>query len=181
MRIEPNENQANDAEFVASLTDVQPSLFLFVRSLMPGESTATDVAQQTNSKIWEKRREFEPGTNFKAWAFSIARYEVLNFRKQQVRDRRLFFSDELENTITEELSQENDASLNHDALKHCLSKLKTSDQDLIMHRYASKGTLAEFATQVGQSTGGLRVKLHRLRNTLLECIHRTVANHGAAG
>ncbi|MCB9875929.1 MAG: RNA polymerase subunit sigma-24, partial [Planctomycetaceae bacterium] len=85
-----------DSRFVNELTTNQLSLSLYVRSLLPGDSAAHDVAQQANAKIWEKRGEFELGTNFKAWAFSIARYEVLNYRKRQSRDARLVFSDDLE-------------------------------------------------------------------------------------
>ena len=48
--------------------------------------------------------DFTLGTNFKAWAFSVARYEVLNYRKQQARDARLVFSEELEETFAEELA-----------------------------------------------------------------------------
>ena len=53
------------------------------------------MVQQTNAKLWEKRTEFELGTNFQAWSSAIARYEVLNYRKKQARDARLTFSDEL--------------------------------------------------------------------------------------
>lgn len=81
-----------DAQFVTELTTNQLQLSLYVRSLLPGDSAAHDVAQQANAKIWEMRAEFELGTNFKAWAFSIARYEVLNYRKKQARDARLVFS-----------------------------------------------------------------------------------------
>ena len=77
-----------DSQFVALLTSVQLPLSIYVRSLMPGVSMAKDVAQQASMKIWENRNDYQPGTNFKAWAFSIARYEVLNFRKRSARDAR---------------------------------------------------------------------------------------------
>ncbi|MEM6278217.1 MAG: sigma factor, partial [Verrucomicrobiota bacterium] len=91
------ENQED--EFVALLTSHQSAVRFYVASLLPGEARAADVAQQANITIWNKRADFEPGTNFKAWAFSIARYEVLNFRKKEARDARLQFSDELEEII----------------------------------------------------------------------------------
>ncbi|PWG73383.1 RNA polymerase subunit sigma-24, partial [Enterococcus hirae] len=69
-----------DEAIVALLTEHQSALRLYVASLLPGESSTPDVAQQANATIWKKRDDFEIGTNFKAWAFSIARYEVLNFR-----------------------------------------------------------------------------------------------------
>ena len=85
-----------DSDFVALLTEHQTALRLYVASLLPGDPSAADVSQLANSTIWKKRSDFELGTNFKAWIFSIARYEVLNYRKQQARDARLIFSDEVE-------------------------------------------------------------------------------------
>ena len=114
----------NDSEreshFVAWLTEHQLALRLYVQSLLPGESAAKDVAQQANATLWQKRNDFTIGTNFKAWAFSVARYEVLNFRKRQARDSRLVFSEELEETFAEELVGHSDElERRHAALRQC--------------------------------------------------------------
>ncbi len=169
------ESKPNDFEtaFVAQLTEHQLALQMYVRSLLPGDLSASDVAQQANTKIWEKRTDFELGTNFKAWAFSIARYEVLNYRKSQARDAKLVFSSELEQIIESELAESDfDLQERHDALRECMENLKSQDRQLLLHRYASRGTLADFAARVGRSLGGLKVTLHRLRSNLLTCMQR---------
>ena len=97
-----------DAEFVALLTSHQQALRLYVASLLPGSPEAADVAQQANLIIWDKRAEFELGTNFKAWIFAIARYKVLDYRKKQVRDSRLVFSAEMEEICATELPKVSD-------------------------------------------------------------------------
>ena len=151
------EQSYRDSEFVRELTANQLPLLLYVRSLLPGDSAAHDVAQQANAKIWEKRDEFELGTNFKAWVFSIARYEVLNYRKRQSRDARLVFSDDLEQTIATELAGvPDDMQERHEALKACLEKLRPAQRDLLLHRYAKPSTLADYATIVGRSVGSLK-------------------------
>lgn len=160
-----------DSRFVTLLTANQLPLLLYVRSLLPGEPASRDVAQQANTKIWEKRADFELGTNFKAWAFSIARFEVLNYRKKQARDAKLVFSDELESTIASELARASDDMQDrHEALQGCLQKLAPQQRELILHRYSSVGTLADYAASVGRSAAGLKVTLHRLRSTLLDCV-----------
>lgn len=165
-----------EGQIVAELTAIQLPLRLYVQSLLPGEPAARDVAQHANATIWEKRESFTPGTNFKAWAFAIARFEVLNYRKQQARDARLVFSEELEETFAGELAaRPDDAERRHAALKKCLEKLRPVDRELLMHRYAATGTLDEFARCVGRSVGGLKVTLHRLRSALLACIERHLA------
>lgn len=163
----------HERQIVAQLTEVQLPLRLYVQSLLPGDPAARDVAQHANATIWEKRESFTLGTNFKAWAFAIARYEVLNYRKQQARDARLVFSEELEETFAEELAaQHDDLERRHEALKKCLEKLRAKDRELLLFRYAKSGTLDEFASEAGRSAAGLRVTLHRLRHALLDCMQR---------
>ncbi|MEM1440747.1 MAG: sigma-70 family RNA polymerase sigma factor [Verrucomicrobiota bacterium] len=158
-------------EFVALLTSHQSAVRFYVASLLPGDARAADVAQQANITIWNKRADFEPGTNFKAWAFSIARYEVLNFRKKEARDARLQFSDELEEIMAEELvSQSGDLEARQAALRHCLGKLRSADRKLIQHRYFEDTSLKDYASSVGRSVGGLKVTLHRLRSGLAQCV-----------
>ena len=168
----------NDAEhesaFVAQLTDIQMPLRLYVQSLMPGDASVHDVMQQANATLWKKREDFTLGTNFKAWAFSVARYEVLNYRKKQARDSRLVFGEELEQIFADDLAErDDDTEQRHEALKSCLEKLRPQDRELLLHRYtATAGTLGDFAERVGRSVGGLKVTLHRLRNVLLGCIEK---------
>lgn len=165
------ESSPADDQFVALLTETQSPLRLYVRSLLPGDPAVADVTQQANATIWRKRADFELGTNFKAWAFAIARFEVLNYRKKQAHDARLVFSEELEETFADEIAQRGSDDEQHQAaLQVCLQKLRQTDRDLLMHRYASEGTLKEFAERSGRSVNGLKVTLHRLRNRLLECI-----------
>jgi RNA polymerase sigma-70 factor (ECF subfamily) len=166
-------DSGREGKFVAELTEIQLPLRLYVQSLMPGDPAAHDVAQHANATIWKKREDFEPGTNFKAWAFAIARFEVLNYRKQQARDARPVFSEELELTFAGELAtQHDDVEQRHEALQTCLWKLRPKDRELLMHRYARSGPLGEYADRSGRSVVGLKVTLRRLRYALLECMQR---------
>tara|TARA_R110002096_G_scaffold67332_13_gene163441 strand:+ start:4035 stop:4577 length:543 start_codon:yes stop_codon:yes gene_type:complete len=169
-----NPETDQDSEFVALLTEHQAALRLYVVSLLPGDTAAADVAQQANSTIWRKRADFELGTNFKAWIFSIARFEVLNFRKRQAKDaRRLVFSEELEDMIAEELpAQADDLAERQLALRGCLEGLKSGERELILTRYFKDTPLQEYANEIGRSVGGLKVTLHRLRNRLQTCIEQ---------
>ncbi len=161
----------DDSAFVALLTEHQAALRLYVTSLLPGEAAASDVAQQANVTIWRKREDFTRGTNFKAWVFSIARYEVLNFRKRQAGESSLVFSDDLQDLIAEELpAQEDDLHDRCRRLRHCLSRLHPADRKLIEHRYFQPGPLRDYAAEVGRSVNSLKVTLHRIRNRLQRCI-----------
>lgn len=166
----------NNAEgvLVAQMTEVQLALRLYVQSLLPGDPSSQDVVQQANATAWIKRADFVPGSNFKAWIFAIARFEVLNHRKQQARNSRLVFGEELEELLAEDLCQrEDDTARRHEALGSCLQKLRTKDRELLLHRYTrDAGSLQDYAAATGRSVGGLKVTLHRLRNALLGCIEK---------
>lgn len=166
-----------ETEYVAQLTEIQLSLRLYVQSLMPGDGAAHDVAQQANATLWRKRDDFAPGTNFKAWAFSVARFEVLNHRKQQARDARLVFGEEVELLLADDLTgRDDDTERRHEALRGCMEKLRQQDRELLLHRYSpDAGSLDDFAQRTGRSPGGLKVTLHRLRNALLNCIEKQLA------
>ena len=174
----PSQSDPNhDARIVELLTECQLPLMLYVRSLLPGDAGSQDVAQQTNVRIWEKRHEFTLGSNFRAWAFAIARFEVLNYRKLQARNARMTFSEELENTFAEEIqTQHDDLASRHEALQACLESMKPESREMLMQRYASSESLAEFAARVGRSLGGIKVSLHRLRSMLAECIERKLVS-----
>ena len=169
-----------DADLVALLTSHQSALRLYVQSLMPGDVAAADVTQQANTTIWKKREDFTPGTNFKAWIFAIARYEVLSHRKRLSRDqKRLVFGETLEDLIAEELPHHGrDLEAEHAALQACLSKLRAVDRELIHHRYQQRTPLKDYAAQVQRSAPGLRVTLYRIRNTLARCITKELAEEG---
>lgn len=171
-----SELEQDDEVLVGLLTEHQLPLRLYVQSLMPGDERAKDVAQQANATLWRKRRDFEIGTNFKAWAFAIARFEVLNFRKSQARDaRRLVFGADLDLIMTEELVERNPhLESRQNALRLCLKALKERDRILIEHRYIRQTPLKQISKEMDRSVGGLKVTLHRLRSRLQKCIQRRI-------
>jgi len=165
-----------DSDFVALLTSHQQPLKLYVTSLMAGAPEAADVTQQANTTIWKKRGDFVPGTNFKAWVFAVARFEVMAHRKRSVRDSRLVFSDELEECFADELPAFSDELDGRGlALRQCLESLKPAQRELIRHRYTLGTPLKQYAQEIGRSADGLKVTLHRLRSALATCIERKLA------
>ena len=162
------------SQFVALLTEHQSAIRAFIKSLIPNASDIADVLQNTNLVLWEKKAEFTIGTNFRAWAFTIARYRALEYRQKMIKDNLIVFSDEIldminlraksiDSTHTEET---------HIALDECLRKLSLKNQQLIRARYAGKTNITEFSKLDGRSSGSLRVTLNRLRTTLRDCIDK---------
>lgn len=71
-----------DAQFKSDLLDLIPFLRAFARSLCGNQETADDLAQETLVKAWQARNMFAPGTNLKAWLFTILRNQFYSDRRR---------------------------------------------------------------------------------------------------
>ena len=59
-----------------------PFLRAFARSLTGNQEGADDLAQETLVKAWQSRATFIPGTNLKAWLFTILRNQFYSDRRR---------------------------------------------------------------------------------------------------
>ncbi len=145
----------------------------FLRALLPIGTDPKDLQQEVNITLWNKRADFELGTNFKAWIFQVARYHVFAYFRSQKRDRRLLFDDDLVFRIAELAEESLDIDLLHarrEALRHCLAKLRDADRELLQVRYSNPETIEEFARRQQRNPGTVRALLRNIRKTLASCI-----------
>lgn len=162
-------------EFLRLFLANQAYLFSFIFTMLPDWSDAEDVLQETSIILWRNFGEFQPGTNFRAWACKTAYYQVLSFRKRR---KRMPFS--LSKESIEALSEESDelSDLLDDrfqALGKCVEKLKSRDKDLLRHFYGTSTPVKVLAEQFGRSVGTITKSLTRIRRALFECVERAVA------
>ena len=157
-------------EFVTHLTTSQNALYACILALMPDRAAARDILQETSITLWRKAEDFEPGTNFLAWAARIARYHVLNHRRKMSRER-LVFDDLLFEELAERQSARiADFDLPEDALRLCLEKLPADKRELVERRYAPGASVGAIATSLGRSIGAVSQTLYRIREVLLNCV-----------
>ncbi|WP_051945785.1 sigma-70 family RNA polymerase sigma factor [Verrucomicrobium sp. BvORR106] len=163
--------------FDEELAEHAMSIRLYVRSLMPGYEGADDIAQETLLKIWQKRADFTPGSNFKAWAFQIARYLVLNQRRRLANSKVTLLDDELLNRIDQHWREEPAPQMDEEmaALASCMSQLSPEDRQLLQARYFSRTPLKDHATALGIRLSTLRARLFRLRVALARDIEERLA------
>lgn len=170
-----NSNSDPSTSFVGLLTRHQGDIWAFILSLMPGHPDAKDVLQKTNVVLWQKRENFTPGTNFRAWALTCARFTVMDHLKRQKSDRMRYFDDSLLETMASEVSlRPGNADRRLELLEGCLQKLRPQDRELLEFRYHGDGVLDEYAKRIGRSVSALSVSLHRLRTILRKCIRTQI-------
>jgi RNA polymerase sigma-70 factor (ECF subfamily) len=160
--------------YVKLMTEHQGNLRAFIVSLMPGSPDVPDVLQETNAALWQKRDRFELGSNFIAWAFQIARYEVHRQRDRTKRFSRIVFSEKIVSLLAEMDAPDDSEDELMTALDGCLNKLTDTQRKLVKERYTPGHSLEQHATDTGRSAGSLRIALLRIRETLKSCIEKTL-------
>lgn len=162
---------SQQAEFVGQIARHQSALHAYIISLMPGMDGVDDVLQETNIVLWEKRKTFQLGTNFRAWACAIARFKVMGHRKKLANLGVPVFDDDLaEQLATECEADSEELAERMSALQKCMSRLSEDERSLIEHRYFTGAQLDEFAEKCGRGVDSLRVSLFRIRAGLKKCI-----------
>ena len=158
------------AEFIQLLTSHQSRLYAYILSLVFDPHQADDVLQQTNAVLWQKESDFEIGSNFVAWSFRVAYFQVLAHRKTQHRDR-LLFDDDLIQSVAG-VSEQSDATFvrRQKLLRDCLEKLHERQRDLVRRRYEIGASIAKVAEAVGKSVGAVTQSLFRVRTSLIDCV-----------
>jgi RNA polymerase sigma-70 factor (ECF subfamily) len=159
-------------DFVRLMTEHQGRLFAYVFSLLGNPDAANDVLQEINIVLWRDGREFLPGSNFKAWAFRIAHFQVMAWRQRQIRDRLVFEDDMLEVLATGARECDDMFDRRQERLTGCLEKLTPEHRELIRKRYAEGTPLQSIASERGTTANAVMQTLFRIRQRLMLCVAR---------
>jgi len=86
------EGASNDATlFIRLFMSHERQLRFFLYQLLPTRDDVDEVMQNTSLVLWRKFGELDDENNFINWAYVVARYEVLMYRRKKARDRLIFF------------------------------------------------------------------------------------------
>lgn len=163
----------DSSRFADLMAEHQPRLAGYIRALVGEEHAAKDVLQETNVTLLKKSRDFTHGSNFAAWSFRVAYFEVLTWRRRRGRDR-LSFNDDLLESIAESVETLAPGYEDRlDALKTCLPLLPDRQRELVERRYLKSESVQEIARDLGFKANAASQILFRARTNLLKCINQT--------
>lgn len=167
-------NPDMEATFVQLVASHQTELRAFVVSMLPGSGDVDDVIQDANALIWEKRGEFEIGTNFKGWMFSVAKFKVMASWRDQKRRKVWGVPEEVLMKLIDDAADTavETTAPRHEILHECLGQLRPEDRGLILRRYFDGRKVKDLAAEVGRSADSVKVSLHRIRQVLRMCVRR---------
>lgn len=157
-------------QFVQLFARVRESLFGYIFSLLPHWSDAEDVFQQTSLVLWRKFGEFEPETNFLAWACRVAFFEVRNFQRVASRDRLRFSDALLEQLAKERVISSEIASRRQEFLLDCIAKLSDDQRSLLVRTYEDETSIRQLADELNRAPQTLYNRLNLIRRALFECV-----------
>lgn len=165
--------------FLRLFTTHEESVRAFVRRLVPTRADADDVMQEVSIVLWEKFGSFHHGGNFRAWAFGVARFEVLAWLRDKGRDRLVLDEDVALKLAHEAEALEPTLSRQRAALELCMARIPEDQRSLIMRAYEPHARIQEVAANSGRSVPGFYQWLHRMRKGLLNCIQAALAREAA--
>jgi len=171
-----NSKDSRDDEIVQLIVKHQSALRAFLVSLMPGNSNVEDLMQETSMLIWQKRGEFELGSDFKAWMFSVAHFRTMAYWRDQKRSKESSMPDELLNQLADQAEESGFEGIDrrYQYLLDCIQILNPQDRGLVLRRHASGMNPGKVAKELGRTSNSVRVSLHRVRSVLKTCIERKV-------
>lgn len=157
--------QAGD--FKQDLLGAIPSLRAFAMSLAQNADRADDLVQETLVKAWDKQTSFQPGTNLKAWVFTILRNEF--YSQMRKRGREVQDSDGI---MTGKLAvhPSQHGSLDLDDFRAALETLPEDQREAIVLIGASGFSYEEAAEICGCAVGTIKSRVSRARTRLQEIL-----------
>lgn len=153
----------DEEAFRNDLTALIPHLRAFARSLCGNATLADDVAQDTLLKAWNARERFIPGSNLKAWTFTILRNQFYSIKRRSWRATSLE-PEVAEQTIVATSDAEQSVHLNE--LRRGLDMLQDDQREAIILIGASGLSYEEAAEICGCAVGTIKSRVSRARKAL---------------
>jgi RNA polymerase sigma-70 factor (ECF subfamily) len=150
--------------------EYQPAIRAFISALVPDFNRAQDVLQETFLTTTRKAEDFVPESNYLGWVCAIARYKVLEARRQGK------FVGLTEAAIEGLCSRTPDLpGPCTEALAQCIDRLAPRARQAITLRYEGSHSPAEVASIMGWTPEGVYVALSRARHFLRKCVEERLA------
>jgi RNA polymerase sigma-70 factor (ECF subfamily) len=144
-----------------------PALRAFAISLVRDVPAADDLVQDTIVKAWSNIDKFEPGTNLRAWLFTILRntfYSQLRKRKREVPDPDGIHAGRL----CEKPAHDGRLAMND--FRKAFDQLSAEHREALILVGASGFSCEEVAQMTGVAVGTVKSRTNRARARLCEML-----------
>lgn len=154
---------ANAANFKRELIATLPHLRAFARSLCGRADLADDLVQETAMRAWSARDRYVPGTNLRAWTFTILRNYYLDQWRREKRNVE-FNPEAAEKYLIMPAPQEDPLHLSD--MEAALQKMAPERREALL-LIGAAGFSYEEAAQISQcAVGTMKSRVARARTEL---------------
>ncbi|MHC4508403.1 MAG: sigma-70 family RNA polymerase sigma factor [Planctomycetota bacterium] len=172
----------NTAAFEVVVRQFERPLRAWLAVHAPPGVDVDEVAQLSFVAAYTRIRDYELGTNFVAWLFTIARFHLKTevSRLRRVADYHIRYAPDLLQRELERRSSEppelQETRLEH--LQTCLGQLSEDLHRFIKWRYVEEIPLEEMADRSGRSVAAVKKQLWKLRRKLHVCVETRMVAEG---
>ena len=144
-----------------------PALRGFAMSLTRNRSTADDMMQDTVLKAWANIDRYQPGTNMRAWLFTILRNNFYSSRRKAGREVA-----DVDNVFTDSMSvkPDHDGRLQMTDFKVAFEQLKVEHREALILVGAQGFSYDEAGEMCGVAAGTMKSRVSRARARLVEIL-----------
>jgi RNA polymerase sigma-70 factor (ECF subfamily) len=166
-------------DFLKLFVRHQQEIYAYILTLVPHIHDADDLFQDGMIVMWQKFDRFQPGTNFAAWGVQIMRYQILDYRRNLVRNKQVLMEDSLFEALMNHMPAIQDGTAARiEALRKCLALLGDRAKRIIKMRYERNIPVEKIASCLKLSRRHVYHILGQITSVLLRCMRRTLAEGG---
>ncbi len=161
-----------EPQFERLIEQHRAQLHGFLLSLVGNLADSEDLLQQVCLILWQKREQFEAGSNFLAWARQIARFQVLNhWRKSSNQRCEPLLDEHMVETVYEvNESREQEFAEYQGLLSACIEQLPSRQRGAVHSHYMLGHSIPQIATEFGIKENAASQLLFRARSSLITCV-----------
>ncbi|MCC6572529.1 MAG: sigma-70 family RNA polymerase sigma factor [Planctomycetes bacterium] len=152
----------------------QLSVWRYLRFLGAGEALADDLTQEVFVAVLSQPFEYENPARTSAFLRTVARNQFVSALRKLKREISLDDINARESTWVE-ISGDDEGAAHREALDGCLEKLPERPRHVLRSYYGGDQSRGESAAALGMTDEALKKFLWRVRETLRECIERSLA------
>jgi RNA polymerase sigma-70 factor (ECF subfamily) len=149
------------------IVDHLASLRAFARSLTRSTAAADDLVQDTVVKAWSNIDKFQPGTNMRAWLFTILRNTFYSSHRKQKRE-----VEDVDGDMADRLSEKpaHDGRLALKDFAEAFKQLPAEQRESLLLVGASGFSYEEAADMCDCAVGTIKSRVNRARKRLAEML-----------
>lgn len=173
----PKMRAASAADPRDAIVDHIPALRGFAISLTREPAGADDLVQDTIVKAWTHIDKFQPGTDLKAWLFTILRNTFFSQRRRAARE---VADPDGVHAASLSVPPAHDGRLAFADFRTAFDKLSPEHREVLILVGANGYSCEEAASMMGVAVGTVKSRTNRARARLCEMLGLTGGDHDLA-